>query len=108
MNANIVLDDSGNEVLKVGPLSYTLQHGMWHVVGKLTHVQKMYAGGRGRDAFRGFAALHDLCDANMLLPCTNLEIENMDDVFPYWQRVQDLATGFLICYHDLHEDDEEE
>mgnify|MGYP007064313987 CR=1 FL=1 len=62
MRVQILRDDSNNEILKVGSLSYTLQHGMWQVLSKLTHAQKMYAGGRDRDAFRGFAALHDLLE----------------------------------------------
>lgn len=38
------------------------------LVASLTPEQRAYITDRARGEYRGFAALHDLCDANMLLP----------------------------------------
>jgi hypothetical protein len=38
------------------------------ILAKLTPEQKAYAADPARGEYRGFAALHDLMDANMLLP----------------------------------------
>jgi len=101
-------DSAGNAAITVESKLWTLQKGMWYVLSQLTDEQKMYAGSRDRE-YRGFPALHDTCDANMLLPCTHLEIDNMDDCFEYWNDVMNTVTGFLICYADINEDlDDEE
>lgn len=104
MRAFISKDTSGNETLTIKNIKYTLESGMWHVLGQLSDNQKMYAGHRSKGVYRGFAALHDVCDANMLLPGACEEIENMDDCFEYWNRVMDRVSGFLICYADIWED----
>lgn len=38
------------------------------IVAELTPQMIAYASDPARGDYRGFAALHDLCDANMLLP----------------------------------------
>ena len=50
------------------PADFTLAQGVAHVVAQLTPEMIAYANDPQRGEYKGFAALHDLCDANMLLP----------------------------------------
>jgi hypothetical protein len=54
-----------------------------------------YAGDPRRGEQRGFAALHDLMDANMLLPQQE-EHESMDGWLLHMNRVIALVTKLLI------------
>lgn len=46
----------------------TIQTGVYHVLRQLTDTQIMAAGDPKQNDERGFVALHQFCDANMLLP----------------------------------------
>lgn len=71
----------------------TIQEGADHVLAQLTPYQREYASNPHRGQYRGFPALHDLFDANMLLP----HAEEFDlEYLPYWNAVEALVT-FILC-----------
>ena len=49
----------------------TVDDGVRHVLQQLTPDMVAYASSPERGEYRGFAALHDLCDANLLLPLSD-------------------------------------
>jgi len=50
------------------PADFTVEQGIKFVIDQLTPELMAYAKSPARGSDRGFAALHDRCDANMLLP----------------------------------------
>lgn len=47
---------------------WTVEQGINHVMKQCKPAWVKYAGDDARGEYRGFAALHDKCDANMLFP----------------------------------------
>ena len=60
------------------PADFTLAQGVAHVVAQLTPADIAYAKDPQRGEYKGFAALHDLCDANMLLPIRGGFVDSSD------------------------------
>lgn len=64
------------------------------ILGQLTPEQLAYAKDPARGEYRGFAALHDLMDANMILPGAD-ELDKMPDGLPeevYQKAMDDLCA----------------
>lgn len=59
----------------------SVAQGADHVMSQLAPDQVAYAADPARGEYRGFAALHDLLDANMLLPFADDLLED-DDEWP--------------------------
>lgn len=87
------------------------------IVSRLTDDQKDYAGDPARGECRGFAALHDLMDANMILPYADESEEGefgemvrefwkewnpvqSDIIIKWWEMVENEVTRQLIALHD--------
>jgi len=81
-------------------LYMTIEQGVAHVVGQLSTADVLYAGSPARGEFRGFAALHDRMDANMLLPGTcpgeDVEHEHSDAWCAFANRVMNEVTARII------------
>jgi hypothetical protein len=77
------------------PADFTIAQGVAHVVAQLTPQDIAYANDPQRGSYRGFAALHDLCDANMLLP-----IRGNDDHDPSNQQEIDYLNAVIAGVND--------
>ena len=75
--------------------------GAWHIFTKLSDEDIQYAGDPARGQYRGFAALHDRMDANMLLPMLghpeSLDTrEKLDTHCDFSNQVMPLVTDLII------------
>ena len=68
------------------------------IVDSLTYAQERYAGSVERGEHRGFSALHDFCDANMLLP--GVESCGAPERIPFYHDVMSAVTRILITLED--------
>lgn len=80
------------------PPSYrnmTVQSGVLYVLRQLKEIDIDYAGNPDRKEYRGFAALHDKMDANMLLPFTE-EFDSEDiDLLTFYEQIMAGVTTYL-------------
>lgn len=68
------------------------------ILASLTNAAIAYAGNAARGNYRGFAALHDLCDANMILPGAE-ELEAQDDAaLELWNTTMSEVSALLIAH----------
>lgn len=91
--------------MKQKPLTYygmTVAQGARHVRDQLTLNQMVYAMSPKRGIYRGFAALHDTCDANMLLPHSS-RLTNSQKQTDYYNAVMERLTEWLIEDYNITE-----
>lgn len=55
-----------------------------------------YAASPERGEYRGFAALHDKCDANMLLPFAETTDDRQGPLTNFWNAVMDEVKRRII------------
>ena len=74
----------------------TVEEGADFVMHQVSEIDIEYAVDPLRGSYKGFAALHDLCDANMLLPFVG-ELDLQDDkVLSWYGKIMSLVTVKII------------
>lgn len=69
------------------------------MVAQLTPEMIAYANDQQRGQYKGFAALHDLCDANMLLPIRGGFVDSSDQQeTDYLNAVMEGVNDFLATH----------
>ena len=74
-----------------------VQTGVAWVIRQLKHDDMLYAGDIARGEYRGFAAIGDSCDHNMLLPFSNT-FTNSDEQIAFYSEVIAGVSEVLINY----------
>jgi len=74
----------------------TINEGAEYVMNQLNESDIAYASDPARGEYRGFAALHDLMDANMLLPEIDDDCCMTDDLCSYYNEVMDAVSDRII------------
>jgi hypothetical protein len=88
--------------MKTKQLAYrgmTVFEGARHVRDRLTLKQMAYASAKSRGKYRGFAALHDVCDANMLLPFSE-DFRPTAKQIEFYNAVMQYLTAWLIADYE--------
>lgn len=78
-----------------------IQSGVVMVMMQLKDTDIIYAGDKARGEYRGFAALHDLMDANMLLPYTAKFSSSDEHALAYWTKLMNQVTIVLCNIWDV-------
>ena len=73
----------------------SIKEGVNHIFSPLSKEEILYANDPERGEFRGFAALHDLLDANMLLPFAN-KAEINEEYIKFCNTVMDKFNDTLL------------
>lgn len=68
------------------------------IVYSLPVAHLLYAASEKRGEFRGFAALHDLFDANMMLPGAEDDHEDMAEWLDRSNKIMDKVTQLIIAH----------
>lgn len=86
----------------------TTEEGAAHVLGQLSMNDVIHAGSPVRAEYRGFAALHDVTDANMLLPGAEEVHDENDARADAWGKFADAVMAAVTkriveCFDGLPE-----
>lgn len=74
----------------------TVRDAAEHIISKLVPEEIAYAGSKERGQYRGFAALHDHCDANMLIPGAEDYDAGNEAQTAWMNAVMDEVTAIIV------------